>query len=296
MKPLTRSLSLSLCSIFVLVLCSARMLPAFQAPNSACTIRVLTPLVPRGGVALFTLDAPGATAVYLRDGTTRVPAQRRPDGRWDTLLGITMDAAVGRHAVIAEAELGERAVTATADVTVTAREFPVQHLRMTRGQDAVYAAPDVQQEYRLIGQALSWESPERDWHAVLPLPVTGRLSTRYGTQRFRNGVKVGAHKGVDIAAPSGTPVYAAAGGTVRLRRDFRLHGRTLVIDHGGGVCGLYLHLRDFGVSEGQRVTAGQCIARVGATGVATGPHLHYALYIHGVAIDPLRWPATPRFP
>ena len=151
-----------------------------------------------------------------------------------------------------------------------------------------------QEEYRLIRAAISRNGPERLWQGAFRLPVAGRVSTRYGTQRYRNGKKVGIHKGIDIAAPRGRLVYAANDGVVTLRRDnFRLHGKTLVIDHGGGVVGLYLHLDEFGVSEGQRVQAGQKIARVGATGVSTGPHLHYALYVHGVAVDPLLWIEPP---
>jgi murein DD-endopeptidase MepM/ murein hydrolase activator NlpD len=92
---------------------------------------------------------------------------------------------------------------------------------------------------------------------------------------------------VDIAAAKGTPVKAAADGVVSLADDsFVLHGQTIIIDHGGGLSSLYLHLSQIDVSPGESITQGQVIGRVGATGAATGPHLHYGVYVHHEAMDP----------
>ena len=164
---------------------------------------------------------------------------------------------------------------------------------MSKKQEAKYSASSVQEEYRLLRAAINTELSPRSWQGNYRLPAAGRISTRYGTQRYRNGKKVDRHKGIDIAAASGTLVLAANAGTVALVRKFGMHGNTVVINHGGGVVGIYLHLRDFGVAEGQTVKAGEKIGRVGATGAATGPHLHYALYVHGVAIDPMCWQHLP---
>ena len=117
----------------------------------------------------------------------------------------------------------------------------------------------------------------------------------YGLQRYINNRLAYRHRGVDIAAAEGTPVLAAAGGVVSLADDsFLLHGQTVVIDHGHGISSLYIHLSGITVEAGERVRQGQVIGQVGATGVATGPHLHFAVYAYHVAVDPLFWAELPK--
>jgi lysostaphin len=262
------------------------------AAQPGVTIALASARVPQGGSLFVTVTAPGAAAVTLTHGTAEYPAALDADGCWTVVVPVWMETGAGAQALTATAQIDGTAIQAQTVFTITSRAFPTQRLRMARNQATKYESPGVADEYRLIGAALRRTLP-RAWTGAFPLPAKGRLSTRYGTQRYRNGEKVSIHKGIDIAAPAGTPVYAANDGMVTLRRDFDLHGRTLVVHHGGGVAGLYLHLRDFGVSEGQRVKKGQLIARMGSTGVSTGAHLHYALYAHGVAIDPLLLTAVP---
>jgi len=277
----------------LLVLVGMHVLPRAFGVEPSVTVQVLTPSVPQGGTVFLRIDAPGAKVVSVIDGEKATPAQLRADGGWEAVLGVWMEEKPGERPLAVQADMDGFAVTATASYTITKRSFPVQRLRMSAAQDAIYEDPEVQEEYRQIGGAINGAPTARQWKVGLTLPVPGRISTQFGTQRYRNGKKVGIHKGIDISAPAGTVITAAADGVVVLRGDYMMHGRTLVIDHGDGVVGLYLHLRDFGVSEGQRVKAGQKIARVGSTGVATGPHLHYALYVHGTAVDPLLWRQVP---
>jgi len=100
---------------------------------------------------------------------------------------------------------------------------------------------------------------------------------------------------MEIAASQGTPVVAAADGLVALADDsFILHGQTIVLDHGHGIASLYLHLSEIAVAPGESVVQGQTIGRVGATGVATGPHLHFAVYAYHEAVDPAFWLRLPQ--
>ena len=280
-------------SAFALVLVVALRVRPGAGAEPSVSVQVVTPDVPQGGSVFLRIDAPGAQSVTVIDGDTSVPAQPRPDGGWEALLAVWMEEKPGARPLAVQAEMDGFAVTVPASYTVTERRFPVQRLRMSKSQDAIYDDPAVEEEYRLIRAAIHRNAMGRQWQGAFALPTQGRISTQYGTQRYRNGKKVGIHKGIDIAAPAGRLVHAANDGVVVLRGDFLLHGRTLVVDHGGGVTGLYIHLREFGVSEGQRVKASQKIARVGATGVSTGPHLHYALYVHGTAVDPLLWREVP---
>ena len=109
----------------------------------------------------------------------------------------------------------------------------------------------------------------------------------YGSQRILNGKARRPHAGVDIAAPSGTPVRAPAAGVVSLvHESMYFTGRTLILDHGHGLSTLYTHLSKIHVEREQRVAQGEVIAEVGMTGRATGPHLHWGMNLFSRKLDP----------
>ena len=117
-------------------------------------------------------------------------------------------------------------------------------------------------------------------------PATGRISGVYGSRRILNGQPRQPHYGLDFAVPTGTPLRAAASGRVTLADSFHFFGNLVVIDHGHGVNTLYAHLSGFDVREGQMVTKGDTVARSGATGRVTGPHLHFSLSWFQIFLDP----------
>jgi len=182
----------------------------------------------------------------------------------------------------------------TATVTIVERDFGVQNLRMKKQTSRLYSDPKVAQEGKTIRAALTRSSHGQLWRGRFARPCEGRVSTGFGVARSINGEIRYRHKGLDIAAPAGTPVLAPNAGVATLvRHDYRLHGKTVVLDHGQGVGSLYLHLSEIGVEEGQRVAPGERIGKVGATGAATGAHLHWAVYVDGEAIDPGFWTNLP---
>jgi len=183
---------------------------------------------------------------------------------------------------------------ATLELDIAPRTFGVQHLKLSASQEQTYSAPETARERRLIGAALDRVTPERRWRGSFITPVEGRVSTEYGLQRYVSKRLSYRHRGVDIAAPEGTPVRAAADGVVSLADAyFVLHGQTVILDHGQGVATLYIHLSAIDVSEGDGIQQGQIIGRVGSTGVATGPHLHFAVYAYHEALDPFFWTQLP---
>lgn len=127
------------------------------------------------------------------------------------------------------------------------------------------------------------------WRAPLAWPATGRISGRFGSQRIYRGEAGSYHSGIDIALPTGTPVRAPAEGVVTLAatRPFTLEGHLVLMDHGGGLESAFLHLSRIDVAVGERVRAGTVIGAVGATGRATGPHLHWGLRWGAARLDPL---------
>lgn len=117
-------------------------------------------------------------------------------------------------------------------------------------------------------------------------PVSGIITSRFGYRSSPGGIGSTNHKGLDIAAKAGTPIYAAAGGTVTYSGYKGALGNLVIINHGNGVETYYGHCSSLNVSVGQKVEAGDKIAAVGKTGAATGYHLHLEVHVNGTAVNP----------
>ena len=138
------------------------------------------------------------------------------------------------------------------------------------------------------------DSPEDGFTEQMIWPARGRTSGVFGSQRILNGEPRAPHRGVDIAAPAGAPVGAAASGVVSLAEsDMYFTGGTVMLDHGHGVHSIYAHLDQVRVTVGQRLRQGQVLGTVGATGRATGPHLHWGVYWFDRTVDPALLVGTP---
>lgn len=148
-------------------------------------------------------------------------------------------------------------------------------------------AARIASEAARVAEARTRNDARVDFLGPWQQPAQGRISGVYGSQRIRNGVPGSPHLGLDIAAPTGTPVAAAAAGVVSLAvTDMVLSGHTVLIDHGHGISSVYIHLSRIDVAAGQRVQAGEIIGAIGATGRASGPHLHWGLNWFERKLDP----------
>ena len=146
----------------------------------------------------------------------------------------------------------------------------------------------VKEEAAEIDRAFARQSDSVAFETPLEWPVTGIITGVYGSQTFLNGQARQPHLGVDITAPAGTPIKAAAAGTVTLAKsDLYFTGGTVIIDHGYGLSTLYIHLQNIAVLYGDSVTQGQIIGELGETGRATGPNLHWGLVWNEVRLDPV---------
>ncbi|MGN0858858.1 MAG: M23 family metallopeptidase [Stenotrophomonas sp.] len=178
-----------------------------------------------------------------------------------------------------------------AEVAVDRRDWPVQRVngvppRTVNPPPAV--AERIAREQAAVTAARLRDDNRTDFASAFIWPVEGRISGRFGNARVYNGQPGAGHSGMDIAAPTGTPVKAPAAGVVTFADgDLYVTGGTVIVDHGFGISSNFLHLSRIDVKVGQRVEQGQVIAAVGSTGRSTGPHLHWGMNWFDVRIDPL---------
>ena len=180
--------------------------------------------------------------------------------------------------------------TLASEIQVTPRDWPVEHVDGVPPK-TVDPPPEIakriRREQAAVAAVRERDDDRTDFTEPFLRPVAGRVSGRFGTQRVYNGQPRAAHSGMDIAAPSGTPVKAPASGIVTFANaDLYLTGGTIVIDHGFGFSSNFLHLSRLDVRVGERIGQGQVIGAVGATGRASGPHLHWGMNWFAVRIDP----------
>jgi murein DD-endopeptidase MepM/ murein hydrolase activator NlpD len=173
-----------------------------------------------------------------------------------------------------------------------ARRTQMTIAELSNVQDALVALSDTVRQLRDMASADSARA-----HALrrVFMPVNGAISSRFSSSRRHPILRVlRPHKGIDVAAPSGSGIVAPSVGVVRSVGWHMGYGLTVQIDHGNGVTSLFAHCRKAFVKPGQRVEPGQRIALVGSTGLATGPHLHFELLVHGRQVDPIRFLARAR--
>lgn len=180
----------------------------------------------------------------------------------------------------------------SADITVTPRDWPLERVdgvppKTVAPPPAIAAR--IAREQAAVATARERDDDRTDFAHPFHWPLHGRISGRFGNARLYNGQASGSgHSGMDIAAPTGTPVKAPAAGIVTFAApDLYLTGGTILLDHGYGISSNFLHLSRLDVRVGQRVEQDQVIGAVGATGRATGPHLHWGMSWFDVRIDPL---------
>lgn len=178
-----------------------------------------------------------------------------------------------------------------ASISVTPRDWPTERVngvppKTVNPPPAI--AERIAREQAQVTEARRRDDNRTDFTQTFIWPVQGRISGRFGNARVYNGQPGSGHSGMDIAVPTGTPVKAPAAGVVTFAGpDLYLTGGTLVLDHGYGISSNFLHLSRIDVKVGDRIEQGQTIAAVGATGRATGPHLHWGMNWFDTRIDPL---------
>ncbi len=193
----------------------------------------------------------------------------------------------GNLTLSATLESGE---TVTEELAISPREWKIQRVNVARGTGRSSEAwwKKREPEWLAIKAAREKVTGAEGWKQDFIWPVKGRISGLFGRQRIYRGEPGSYHSGIDIAPGNGVPFVSPADGVVVLARTgFSLEGGLIIIDHGAGLNSAFLHASKIAVREGQAVKQGEYIGNVGASGRATGPHLHWGLKWHDTRLDPL---------
>lgn len=206
---------------------------------------------------------------------------------WFAVAGLAMDIAVGDYPIEVTAASG---TLASATVSIADGGFQYESIELPPSSiDLLSDQAAVARERQTLAQIYGAFTPQRLWSGAWILPAQGAITNPFGLQRSINGGSYFGHTGTDIANAKGTPVTAAASGTVVLAGPLYLYGNAVVIDHGAGVFTSYNHLDSIAITVGQSVTIGDLVGFMGETGFVSGPHVHWEAIIGGVRTDPMLW-------
>ncbi len=240
-----------------------------------------------GGVAIVELGTASAKPAATFDGKpVMVLPQAQSEGAWIAVVGI----ALGADATQPQTLAVRKADGSTRELAFSLQSKAYAEQRLSVAPKHVeLSAKDLARHERErvhLADVLRHFSSREPATQRLATPTAGPRSSSFGLRRVFNGQSRNPHTGMDIAAPTGTPVLCAAAGEVIDTGDYFFNGNTVIVDHGLGLITLYCHLSAIGTERGAMLDAGAPLGKVGATGRATGAHLHFSVYLNATPVDP----------
>ncbi len=251
--------------------------------------------IAQGELGLISVEVQEGQApqvLWMDQEVPMVPdAQER---RWQGFLGVDLNSTPGKHRLIVKTLRAGREKVLTIEVVKKHRGVR----RLTLPKEMVELDPPTleraKKESEIMKEALQPRFKTPLWRGPFIMPVEGEVVGTFGMTSIINNQPRAPHSGVDLKADPGIPVQAINHGKVVLTDDHFFSGKSVVIDHGGGILSMYFHLDEIMVKQDDQITKGQPIGRVGATGRATGAHLHLGIRINGARVDPLSLTALSR--
>ena len=243
-----------------------------------------------GELVVLTISAKGdLDSVRLSAFGTEIPAFRLDAHRWRALVGVDLDASAKTHVVAISARSSGAPVSTTYGLAVKPKHFPTRHLKV----DEAFVTPPPAMQERIdresheLAETWTRSAAERLWSLPFARAVPTEANSAFGSRSVFNGKARSPHGGADFPSEAGTPVHAPNAGRVVIARALYYSGNTVVIDHGLGLFTTLAHFSAISVREGDLVSRGQVVGRVGATGRVTGPHLHWSVRANGARVDPV---------
>ena len=286
------------------------------------TVRIYPPEPRRGGVVFALAEGIATPTPRCSWKSAPIPCYRTDEGVLVT-IPLSAEEDAGTFTLTVERTNGR----IVRQITVADRDLGRELVFLT---DSLYrratSTREIARDARALRGIASVESPDQRWSGRWREPVPGMRSEGYGVERYYyrasdstrsialssqtktrgtfagdtsdaplTGAPSWRHAGIDITAKRGAPVVAPAAGIVIDVGEYVLSGRTVMVDHGQGAVTAYFHLDTALVSKGDIIRVGQRLGRVGVTGLATGPHLHFGMYVHGKDVDPVAFRDMPQW-
>ena len=240
--------------------------------------RLLNKPVP-GGVAVIELGT-GAQAPKASYQGKPVLVVKEQD-TWRAIVGIPLTVKPGPQQVSS----GGRDL----NFTVGSKKYPEQRITLKNKRQVNPNPADIKRidnELAVQIKAYRTFSPTTPSNLLLDKPVNGPLSSKFGVRRFFNGEERNPHAGLDFAVPAGTPIKTPAAGKVILIGNYFFNGNTVFVDHGQGFISMFCHMSKIDTKVGQQLARGDVVGKVGSTGRATGPHMHWNVSLNDARVDP----------
>jgi len=245
----------------------------------------------QGEIVELKLPGTDLTPMEVQLGKNKIGFYPGKDQNYTALIGIDVETKPGIVKMVIEG--------ATKVGNIRGIQIPIRVKTKSFQQESFSVAPQfddlgpdqlerIRQDQQQLDRIFATFTPERMWERPFIAPVSSDITSPFGYRRIINGTPRAPHTGVDLRAPLGTPVLAANHGRVALTGDFFFSGKSVVLDHGGGLYTMYFHLSELRVDAGAEVHRGDVIGLSGMTGRVTGPHLHWGARVNSARVDPFQ--------
>lgn len=278
-----------ICTAVVVVSASAATAGIAHAQPGIGVVLVARGMQPGEVVRVEVTCACGQVGPRARAFGLDVPLDLSSDGaRWQGLVGLDLEVVPGVYPLVVDVPHQREVLPRETALRVQPKQFSTRTLRVAPEfvDPPADLADRARREASLLDRLFKTITP-RAWDRPFGLPLTSQPTRNFGSRSVFNGEPRNPHAGIDFNSPAGTVVIAPAAGTVVLASDLFFTGNTIVIDHGAGLYSLFAHLSSMTVAMGDIVGLGTKLGHVGATGRATGPHLHWGVRLNGARVDPL---------
>jgi murein DD-endopeptidase MepM/ murein hydrolase activator NlpD len=262
---------------------------AAPLPGPIAALTLAPQPVTRGETAMLSLRTEvSATCTVAYLGVVE-PCYAEDARHLHALVGIPPLLDPGAYTVTLRVATAEAATDLDLPLLVAPGRYDYERIDLPPDRQTLLDPARSQEERRKIAALRTLRTPERMWEYPFRFPLDASVTSYYGSRRSYGYGFTSFHGGTDFQGETGMPVYAPASGVVVLAEPLVVRGNAILIDHGWGVVTGYWHLSEIDVAVGEVVAQGQQIARLGDTGLSTGPHLHWELWVNGVSVSALQW-------